>query len=142
MTATDDLPLAVQNLIDLPADGGLPRLMGSRCTACGHYAYPSVGICCECGGATEAAGLGRKGIIYSYTSVHVKPPMGLPSPYSVAYIDLNDTPLRIFGLLAPGNTTPYAIGQRVELRVGQIGVNIEGQPCLRPYFAPDISSPA
>jgi len=83
----------------------------------------------------NVASLGNSGQIYSFTTVRVKPPLGLPRPYSVAYIDLSDVPLRVFGLLSPSQEGRFEIGQGVELQLDQLGQNNLGDNCLRPFFA-------
>ena len=66
----------------------------------------------------------------------IKPPLGLPSPYSLVYVDLTAVNLRVFGLFDPNAAQDLRIGLEVELDVGPLGVDINGQPCLRPYFTP------
>lgn len=136
---TGALPIVVRGLIDCPAEGGQPQILGSRCSSCSALAYPPVEVCIDCGGGVAQVSLGATGTLYSYTAVRMKPPLGLPSPYWVGYVDLDEVRLRIFGLLdatVPG----YRIGQPVELRAGALGVDVDGHPCLRPYFAPRTDS--
>jgi len=62
--------------------------------------------------------------------------MGLPQPYSLGYIDLDDIPLRIFCLLDPAANDQLKIGLPVHLKVAPLGHDSNGKPCLRPYFSP------
>ena len=78
--------------------------------------------------------LGSLGEIYTYTIIRTKAPLGLPTPYGVAYIDLADVPLRIFCLLDPAILNDLKVGMQVQLAAGQIGHDNQGTPCLRPYF--------
>lgn len=110
-------------------------LLGSQCPSCQHYDYPAGNICSHCGETTETCSLGREATIYSFTTVRVKPPLDLPRPYSVAYLDMANAPLRIFALLLPEQETQFEIGQQVELQLLPMGSNNAGDACLRPVFA-------
>lgn len=128
-----DIAMVLEHLVELDGPEG-PELLGSQCSKGEHYHYPATELCTHCGGDTTPVSLGGAGTIYSFTTVRVKPPLGLPRPYSVAYIDLEQVPLRIFGLLGPDAEQAFNIGQAVQLQVAEIGVNNQGEPCLRPYF--------
>ena len=80
--------------------------------------------------------MGRRATIHSVTTIRTRAPLGLPSPYSVAYVDMEEVPYRMFALLDPKEAGNYHIGQEVELSVGPLGVNNDNQPCRRPYFSP------
>lgn len=102
--------------------------------ACDRYHFPLQERCPQCLSQTNRADIGRRATIYSVTTIRTKAPLGLPSPYSVAYVDMYDAPLRIFALMDPKDAGAYHIGQEVELSVGPLGVNNNNEPCLRPYF--------
>jgi uncharacterized OB-fold protein len=110
------------------------ELVGGRCDACDDYSFPKAEHCYHCHADTRKISLGSDGIIYSFTLVRTKPPLGLPQPYAVAYIDLKDAPLRVFCLLDPEQTDDAVIGAKVRLSVGPLGINNAGQNCLRPFF--------
>ncbi|MCC7167694.1 MAG: OB-fold domain-containing protein, partial [Rhodospirillales bacterium] len=82
----------------------------------------------------EFAGKGR---IYAFTVIRVKPPYGLPAPYAVGYVDLDQAPLRLFGLFAPERVDRLAVGLPVVLRARALGFDNLERPCLRPVFEPD-----
>lgn len=111
------------------------HLKGGYCPSCELYYFPRQDRCAGCFGDVQSANLGKDAVIYSVTTIRTKAPLGLPSPYSVAYVDLNDVPLRIFALLDPSNAGKYNIGQDVELQVAPLGLNNDQEPCLRPYFS-------
>lgn len=111
-----------------------PVLLGSRCTACQRFYFPRTGLCPSCLGETHGAELGSRGRIYSHTVVRTKPPLGLPAPYAVGYVDLEDCGLRIFALLDPQQAGRLRIGMPVRLAVGPLGHDGHGKACLRPYF--------
>lgn len=117
--------------------GSQPVLLGSRCEACNRYQFPHTGLCPLCLGATRHAELGTRGRIYSHTVVRTKPPLGLPAPYAVGYVDLDGCGLRIFALLDPRLAGRLRIGMPVRLAVAPLGHDGHGNACLRPYFAAD-----
>lgn len=119
------------NLVGINARGQT-ELLGAQCSQCGARTYPFADYCGRCGGACDRVALGHSGRLYSHTTVRVKPPQGLPRPYSVAYVDLDDSDLRVFALLDAAGS--YQIGQAVQLAVDTLGVNSKGEPCQRPYF--------
>jgi uncharacterized OB-fold protein len=111
-----------------------PVLLAGFCQNCDRRFFPKPKICPDCLGDVDLVELGSCGTIYSFTIVRTKPPMGLPQPYAVGYIDIAG--LRIFSLLDPGRVGDLHIGQRVLLAVKQLGLDVQGKPCLRPYFTP------
>jgi uncharacterized OB-fold protein len=119
------------NLVGINARGK-PELLGAPCSHCGARTYPFAEYCGRCGNSNDRVALGHSGRVYSHTTVRVKPPQGLPQPYSVAYIDLDDSDLRIFALLDAD--ADYRIGQQVQLDVAMLGINSKGEPCQRPFF--------
>lgn len=116
--------------------GATARLIGSRCGACGATAFPRQDVCPHDGGAMANIELPRTGTLYSATVVRVKPPFGLPRPYAVGYVDLDWDGLRVFALLDPLRIGDYAIGMRLAMTSGPMGVDLDGAPCERPYFTP------
>ncbi|GHF14006.1 hypothetical protein GCM10017044_05120 [Kordiimonas sediminis] len=114
-----------------------PSLIGGQCTSCGAHHFPKPDICPDCLSEVRGADFGQSATIYSVTTVRTRAPLGLPSPYSVALVDLEDVPCRIFALMDPEQAGSFSIGQRVSLHVAPIGVNNEQKACLRPYFSAD-----
>ena len=111
-----------------------PQLLGGRCSRCDSYHFPAPEICPCCLGPMERTGLGARATLYSFTTIRTKPPLGLPKPYRVGYVDLEKVPLRIFALLDPNQSHGLEIGQKLQLRTAPLGVNLEGCVCLRPFF--------
>ena len=128
------MPPVATGVFTLPADGEPPRLLGGYCPSCDRHFFPKPKYCPACLNKPEDADLGSTGVIYNYTVVRTKPPLGLPRPYSVGYIDLDGVNLRIFCLLDPENIDWLRIGLPVRLAVGPMGHDGQGNPCLRPYF--------
>jgi uncharacterized OB-fold protein len=117
-----------------PYDQAPPRLLGGFCPDCRTYFFPRSRFCPHCLGVVEETELGSEGTLYSFTVIRTKPPLGLPQPYSVGYVDLEEKGLRIFCLLDPGAIDRLRIGLPMQLAVGPLGHDGRGKPCLRPYF--------
>ncbi|WP_321393726.1 Zn-ribbon domain-containing OB-fold protein [Emcibacter sp.] len=115
--------------------GQKPQLLGGYCPRCGHYHFPFQDYCSKCLGEMEHREIGCHGRIESVTSVRTKPPLGLPRPYTVAWIDLEETSLRVFSLIDPETAEEARIGSAVFLKILPLGVNLANEPCLRPCFS-------
>ena len=113
----------------------MPSISGSsHCARCARSHFPAASICPACLGATEERSLGSGGHIYSYTIVRTKPPLGLPAPYAVGYVDLEGPGLRVFALLDAAEPERLRIGAAVALDVAALGHDGHGNACLRPLF--------
>lgn len=131
----DPLPFSV-GIFSVEGEDGSARLIGSHCSRCRRHFFPRRHYCPSCLQPPETAALPYRGSIYSYTIVRIRPPMGLPQPYSVGYVDLEDVGLRVFMLLDAARVDVLRIGLPVELRVGRLGYDEKGRSVLRPYFTP------
>ena len=119
----------------LPEVGGrAPELVGGFCSLCRASYYPRPKYCPRCLGDTVEQTVGGLGKIYSLTIIRTKPPLGLPDPYGVGYIDLVETGLRVFGLLNPEQLAEMKIGDCVRLSVRELGHDGRGEPRVRPIF--------
>lgn len=127
-------PLLPNLFEPIGAEGKRFGLVGGYCSHCERYFFPLPEQCSYCRGTLTRTVVGENGSIYSYTVVRTKAPYGLPEPYVVAYIDLAETPLRIFGLINPDDIIGLAVGAAVRLTVKPIGVDALGRHCLRPVF--------
>ncbi|RJX24551.1 MAG: hypothetical protein C4554_08835 [Dethiobacter sp.] len=114
--------------------GASPRLIGAICSKCNQKFFPKPMVCPHCLGEVEDVKLSPEGKLYTYAVLRTKAPYGLPQPYAVGWVDLEDDGLRIFSLLDPEKISELDFGKQVTLRVGAIGVDNNGQPCLRYYF--------
>ena len=110
-------------------------LIGGYCPSCDCNFFPLVEHCSVCRGALTRKVVGEHGSVYSYTVVRTKAPFGLPEPYAVGYVDLAETPLRVFGLISPEDIDELAVGAAVTLTVKPLGVDAHGRECLRPVFS-------
>lgn len=128
------LPPVAAGLFRCGVADDAPMLLGGECEPCSRRFFPCPPLCPACLGEVRECALGSRGRLYSYTVVRVKPPLGLPQPYGVAYVDLPDSGLRVFALLDPDAIDRFEIGQEVQLAVAALGHDSDGNPCLRPYF--------
>ncbi len=127
-----DLPLLNTSIIALADDNF--QIKGGQCVHCGQLHYPYSEFCMSCGSAVAERAFATAGKVYSFTTVQMKAPYGLPEPYTVGYIELKENGLRVFGLFSPDTARQVKIGVDVEVEVQPIGLNSQKQPCLRPVF--------
>jgi len=134
-----EFPSVQEGIYILPPPGkdGTPHLLGGQCGACGEIHFPREQHCNRCLGPVEKKDLGGQGTIYSFTVVRSKPPFGFPQPYSVGYIDMANSNLRVFCLLDSDYINDLKIGMAVVLAVKPLGHNSATRTCMRPFFAPD-----
>lgn len=111
-----------------------PSLLGGYCPECDRKYFPTPTVCPQCLKPVRSVRLSRKGTIYSFTVIRIKPPFGLPQPYAVGYVDLEEDNLRVIGLLDPEKIDMFSVGKPVTLSVAPIGLDRSGQPCLRYFF--------
>ena len=115
-----------------------PRLLGSRCDACGTAVFPARDFCPRCRGEATRTGvpLSAQGAVYSYTVVH-QAPGGRATPYVLAYVDLDDE-VRVLARLdhAPAEVR---IGMRVSLALGPVRHDGEG-PVIGYHFVADAGA--
>ena len=81
------------------ADLDLHRLVGTRCTNCSVPSWPGRAICHQCGSADLVAEtFSATGTLITHTTVHVPLP-GLPAPYMLGQVQLDDNGPLVFGQL-------------------------------------------
>ncbi len=107
--------------------GAEPRLLGSRCTACGTYFFPKETFACrnpQCGGsALEETPLSARGTLWSFTDNRYPPPPPFVAsdpfePYAVAAVELTHEKMVVLGQVARGvRTEQLAVGMEMELVV-------------------------
>lgn len=94
------------------------RLRGSRCTRCGAVVYPFALACYTCrGGELEEHDLPDRGILATYTTVHVSTSREVP--YTIGYVDLQGD-VRVLAPIRPG-PAEIACDALVELVVDDTG---------------------
>ncbi len=112
-------------------------LLGAECSACGKKYFPKPVVCPHCYGEVKEIKLNTEGTVYSYSILRIPNMMyKFPQPYASGYVDLDVDNVRVYTLFDPEKTEEIAIGQKVMLKAGQIGIGLDGNPCLRYYFTP------
>jgi len=128
------VPTAPEQAVpDAPAwftTGHDPRLVGSRCTTCGTYAFPPQTFSCpnpRCDSTTlEEAPLSRRGRVWSFAVNHYAAPPPAPSPdpfepYAVAAVELDEERMVVLGRVADGaDLDGLRVGQQMEIAVEPI----------------------
>lgn len=94
-----------------------PKLLGTRCEACGEYFYPRRSVCAKCmSRQTADVELEARGTLYSYTFVHLplfgSTNMEHADGYGVGQIDLPEGP-RVQAPLA-GRQAEFKVGQSLQ----------------------------
>jgi uncharacterized OB-fold protein len=108
-----------------------PRLLGSRCAACGTTAFPPRDFCpaCRAVGGLEQAELATNGRVHSYTVVRQAPP-GVAVPYVLAWIDLPADRLRLMSTVVGIAPEDVQLGLPVELELTAFGTADDGAELL------------
>lgn len=118
-TSTTRKPI-VEGVFTETADG--PRLIGTRCRACGTPHFPRSPVCRNpaCNSAdVEDAHLGPNGTLWSFTIQHYKPPAPMRFddpfvPYGIGLVDLPEG-LRVLTMMSAPDPAKLKIGMPVEL---------------------------
>ena len=114
---------AIQGWHTMDADA--PHLIGSRCLACGTYAFPKQDFYCKnpaCESSEfEDAQLSRTGTIWSYTNACYKPPEPFVAddpfvPYAIAAVQLEKEQMTVLGQVVKGTSVDdLKVGMAMEL---------------------------
>ncbi len=106
-------------------DESAPSLLGSRCPACGTYAFPAARDFCgnpACDGTEfETVELSRRGTVWSYTDARYQPPPPYVAadpyvPFAIAAVELAAEKMVVMGQVVPGvGVDDLAVGDEVEL---------------------------
>jgi uncharacterized OB-fold protein len=92
------------------------RLLVQRCPACGHEQWYPRAVCTKCAATPEWKEVSGRGRIYTFTIIrqyHAKP-YGAELPYAIAMVDLDDSPVRMFGTVTGVDVDTVRVGQPVE----------------------------
>jgi uncharacterized OB-fold protein len=119
------------------SDGDEPRLLGTRCVACGAYFFPGESFYCRnpgCAGTEfEEVPLSRRGRLWSFTNNCYPPPAPYVGPdpfepYAVAAVELEAEKMVVLGQVVPGVTTDdLEAGMEMELVVDTLFEDDENQ---------------
>jgi uncharacterized OB-fold protein len=115
-----------------------PRLLGSRCPACGEHFFPRRLVCAKClHEGTDDVFLGPTGRLHTWTYVHV--PLfakkdGSVDAYGVGQVDLPEGP-RVQAILV-GGPDDFEIGMELELDLEILRTNQAGDDVVIFRFRP------
>lgn len=113
------------------------HLRASLCGGCGSLIFPVAKVCPRCWPPQqlEDATLPETGKLLSWSTANIAP-AGFRAPYSFGYADLTPT-IRLFGQLdlTPGDP-PLAPEAKIQLVLGVVKHDEEGQPVWGYKFAP------
>jgi uncharacterized protein len=141
-------PRAVGDGLFTSTEAG-PRLLGSRCTACGAHTFPVQDGCARCTAASmEAVQLEPRGTLWTWT-IQGFPPKAPPylgdadastfEPFGVGYIELPGQ-VKVEARLTVSDPASLRIGMAMELVLVPLGVTDDGQIIETFAFAPVAAS--
>jgi hypothetical protein len=127
----------LEGLFTLPVAEEPPRLIASRCNACGETFFPQRRFCARCSSPDLAQVLrGPHGRLYTYTVVY-ELFAGLEGlgPYAVGQVEMEGG-LRVQGLLTGCEFEDLKIDMPLELTLLTIGTDERGRPTVTYAFRP------
>ena len=138
MTTTKTVPVA-EALFTQTADG--PRLLGSKCASCATPYFPRSAVCHnpECDAPAMAdVNFGPTGKIWSCAVQNYQPPAPVVTeepyaPYAMGMVDLDDG-LRVMGRIDVDDPMSAQVGDEVELVVGRLGGDADGNDVVTWMF--------
>jgi uncharacterized OB-fold protein len=139
MAAAPRVPIE-PGFFTIPEDpASAPRLLGSRCRACGEVFFPRRAVCAKClAEGTDELELGPRGRLWTWTWCHV-PLFGSTRAevggYGVGQVDLPEGP-RVQAVLA-GRAGEFRIGMPMALELEVLRRDAEGRDVVIFRFAPE-----
>jgi uncharacterized protein len=121
-----------------------PRLIGTRCSACGIVTFPAQGSCPRCAStAMEEHLLARRGRLWAWTTQEFpppSPPYAGPTgkafvPFGVGYVEL-DGEVKVEARLTESSPEVLHHGMEMELVVVPLRTDDDGNDVVTFAFAP------
>lgn len=136
------VPIA-EGVFTFPSDS--PRLIGSRCTACGNHMFPTAGSCPRCAStSTELVELANRGTLWTWT-IQGYPPKSPPyegntdpktfEPFGVGYVELPGQ-VKVETRLTVADPGRLEIGMEMEMVLVPLRTNDDGDEVVTFAFAP------
>jgi len=142
MSAAKQIPIA-EGLFTWPSND--PRLLGSRCNACGIVTFPAQKSCPACSGQNvETIELERRGTLWTWTIqgfLPNRPPYIGPEtpetfrPFGVGYVELPNQ-VRVESRLKCKDPSKLRIGMEMELVVEKYIEDDAGREVMAYFFQP------
>jgi len=112
-------------------------LKGCKCTDCGKMFFPPRDRCPAClKSEMTPSPLNATGTIYSYTTVHI-PSKNFKPPYTVGYVELKNSNVRVFGQIHFKQDQPLRIGMPMKMVIGHLWDEPDGRKMTGYYFEPE-----
>jgi uncharacterized OB-fold protein len=127
----------LEGLFTLPAGREPPRLLASRCEACGETFFPQRRFCARCSGSQMSqVHLGPAGRLYTYTVVYeLFGRLESMGPYAVGQVEMEEG-VRVQGLLTGCEWEDLKIDMPLELTTLPIGADEQGHTTVTYAFRP------
>lgn len=139
MSTNGPVPIA-EGLFRLDPAG--PRLLASRCTACGEVAFPKQASCPACtGDQVSEIELSTRGTLWTWTIQRFPPPIpyvappGGFKPYGVGYVELPEG-VRVEARLTESDPARLTIGMAMDLILETVAVTADGRDTVTFAFQP------
>ncbi len=129
--------------VEPEAAGETPQLIGSRCLSCGELFFPrkDIPLCGYCQSRElEEVKLGRKGKVYSYTTVTQRPPVYYKGevPYMLGFVEMPEG-IRIETLFTGCDPGSVHVGMDVEMVIETLHEDEDGNEVVTYKFRPALS---
>ncbi len=142
MSALKQIPIA-EGLFSWPSND--PRLLGSKCQACGVVMFPAQSSCPACSGEDVAViEMSRRGTLWTWTVqgfLPNRPPYNGPEtaetfkPFAVGYVELpNET--RVEARIRCDDVSKLRIGMDMELVIDKYTKDADGNDIMAFFFEP------
>ena len=120
-----------------------PRLLGSRCKACGSVKFPQVTTCNNpnCNGReVEVIELSKRGKLHSFTIMYYQPPLpwrGPESmlPYGMGWVELPEK-VAVLSVLTTADLKELRKGRDMELVIEKLYEDEDGNDVMSYKFKP------
>ena len=140
MTVSNRVPVAEGLFAETP-DG--PRLLGSKCAACGTPYFPKTSVChnpdCRSTSVQDAA-FGPRGTLWSYSVQYYPPPPPARydepyTPYALGLVDLAEG-LRVLARISTDDPEEVKVGAEVEIVLEKLYSDSAGNEVVTWKFRP------